>query len=280
MGYKLVKLNNKFKINWWLLLLILFVIICAIYLINKFSIEKFDDQLPNNIIETKPIETKPTETKPIETKPIETKPIEVKQGTLRRKTKKNNNSMNLGVCSKQCCGTQWPVPINLNKGSKNISKYIGSKYFTSNLSCNNGVTDTGCVCLTRDAKKLLSNRGYVNNIPNGNGLLDEDNRINAFEVKDDNAQKSVDNSNKQSHIRGKAINKYDNKLDKYKTIVAANDISRDFYMPIDSNIVTFNNEISETNISGNDINDNTNITEKILKSPIGINTKDVNITKK
>ena len=85
-------------------------------------------------------------------------------------------SYNLGVCSKNCCSTQWQVPENIREKDKIDPNEYNSKYTTSNMTCNDGIKNTGCVCLTEESKKLLSNRGY-SNLSFGNGLLNEDDNI-------------------------------------------------------------------------------------------------------
>ena len=46
------------------------------------------------------------------------------------------------ICSKKCCSTQWP---NTTKNSidPNIDM---NKYLPTNLNCNDGIHDTGCIC--------------------------------------------------------------------------------------------------------------------------------------
>jgi len=64
-------------------------------------------------------------------------------------------------CSPECCKfNQWPLPIELQVPQSN---FIGS-----NLSCNNGSTGGGCVCIEPDNNKVLSNHAgnLVNNTCN------------------------------------------------------------------------------------------------------------------
>ena len=112
-----------------------------------------------------------------------------------RKKESFNNSYNLGVCSKNCCATQWKTPINVTEKSNVDIKDIGTKYYTSNLTCNNGKIDTGCVCLNQNSMNMLSNRGNIDNIPSGNGLLNSDNTISAFKIMDDNMNININNDN-------------------------------------------------------------------------------------
>lgn len=50
------------------------------------------------------------------------------------------------ICSKKCCSTTWPTPININDKRINDTD-IGTKYQASNINCNDGINDTGCVCV-------------------------------------------------------------------------------------------------------------------------------------
>lgn len=89
-------------------------------------------------------------------------------------------SYNLGVCSSNCCATQWNIPNNL-KSNDNIDPDNNPKYIRANMSCNNGVNNTGCVCLTQESKDLLTNRGNKK-ISYGNGLLNKDNNKSGMNV--------------------------------------------------------------------------------------------------
>lgn len=82
---------------------------------------------------------------------------------------------NLGKCSNKCCATQWPVPDYI-QSDDDIDFSLVS---TSNLTCNDGVNNSACVCLSNDAKKLLDSRGSMP-IPKANGLLDQDNKKSAL----------------------------------------------------------------------------------------------------
>ena len=46
------------------------------------------------------------------------------------------------ICSKKCCSTQWPNTTN-NSIDPNIDM---NKYLPTNLNCNDGIHDTGCIC--------------------------------------------------------------------------------------------------------------------------------------
>jgi hypothetical protein len=45
------------------------------------------------------------------------------------------------VCSKDCCSTQWPVSEKIQDPKINMEEYL-----PTNLNCNNGINDTGCIC--------------------------------------------------------------------------------------------------------------------------------------
>lgn len=46
------------------------------------------------------------------------------------------------ICSKKCCSTQWP-----NDTNNSIDPKIDmNEYLPTNLNCNDGIHDTGCIC--------------------------------------------------------------------------------------------------------------------------------------
>ena len=46
------------------------------------------------------------------------------------------------ICSKKCCSTDWP-----NNTNNSIDPKIDmNKYLPTNLNCNDGIHDTGCIC--------------------------------------------------------------------------------------------------------------------------------------
>jgi hypothetical protein len=47
------------------------------------------------------------------------------------------------VCSKNCCSTQWPTPESTQIKDPNIDM---KEYLPTNLNCNDGINDTGCIC--------------------------------------------------------------------------------------------------------------------------------------
>lgn len=207
----------------------------------------------------------------------------------------DDESYTLGVCSKNCCATQWPVPINLTEKSKVTPDMVGKnkKYSTSNLTCNNGVINTGCLCLTNESKALLGNRGYADKLPMSNGLLDEDHRIGAFKIMEDITPRPVNVLGETTELTGtgkvmtigKIENKFDNKVDKYKTVQSEEELSNMFSMPVNSNIIMYNNQeindaLIKSNISGNEISDESLGVDKLLARPIGFDSKDFIIDRK
>jgi len=62
------------------------------------------------------------------------------------------------ICSKQCCKhTQWPIPFNTQDPS--IDNNLFKNFIGTNLSCNNGPSGGGCVCVTKDDYNYLINHG-------------------------------------------------------------------------------------------------------------------------
>jgi hypothetical protein len=55
----------------------------------------------------------------------------------------NDIPMSNIICSKKCCSTQWPTPNDTQIIDDRINE---NDYFPTNLNCNNGINDTGCVC--------------------------------------------------------------------------------------------------------------------------------------
>lgn len=52
------------------------------------------------------------------------------------------------VCSKKCCFTGWPNSVPINDDRVKDSD-IGTKFSTSNMNCNDGINDTGCICVPK-----------------------------------------------------------------------------------------------------------------------------------
>jgi hypothetical protein len=73
-------------------------------------------------------------------------------------TSNNDNKIDKNMCSIHCCKhVQWPVLFNTN--DPNVKPDLFKNYIGSNLSCNNGPTGGGCVCVTKENYEYLSNRG-------------------------------------------------------------------------------------------------------------------------
>jgi hypothetical protein len=47
------------------------------------------------------------------------------------------------VCSKSCCSTQWPTSVSTQIKDPKIDM---NEYLPTNLNCNDGINDTGCIC--------------------------------------------------------------------------------------------------------------------------------------
>ncbi len=207
----------------------------------------------------------------------------------------DDKSYTLGVCSKNCCTTQWPVPINLTEKSKVTPDMVGKnkKYSRSNLTCNNGVINTGCLCLTKKSRAMLENRGYVDKLPISNGLLDEDHRIGVFKIMEDKTPRPVNvlgettelTGTKKVMTTGKLGNKFDNRIDKFRTVQSEKELVDMFSMPVNTNIITYDNQeindaLLESNISGNEIADGSSEVDKLLARPIGFDVKDFIVDRK
>jgi len=67
------------------------------------------------------------------------------------------------VCSKKCCGDQWPTPfdgLDAEEIQQSISKpgYPGP-FVRTNMTCANGIGGVGCPCVPARAYEFLANRG-------------------------------------------------------------------------------------------------------------------------
>ena len=47
------------------------------------------------------------------------------------------------VCSKNCCSTQWPTSESTQIKDPKIDM---NEYLPTNLNCNDGIHNTGCIC--------------------------------------------------------------------------------------------------------------------------------------
>ena len=175
----------------------------------------------------------------------------------------------------------------INKGD------VGTKYATSNLTCNNGVMDTGCVCLTDGSKKLLGNRGYVKRLPMANGMLDQDNRISAFKIMEDEIPRPMNilgqtteltgTKRDDLNLSGKYENKTENRVDKYKTVKSSQELAKNMYFPINTNVITIDNEkinIDQYKKTFGDADKNLKGTDLLLKKPLGKDTRDIKVNRK
>jgi hypothetical protein len=232
MSYKLVKKNNnsKYFIYWIIIIIFLFIIFNKFNYNNSeyFDINKEKKHL-KNISTSKYNHSNITKAK----------------------------TYNLGVCSKNCCATQWPVPIDITEKSKIDQKLIGEKYFRSNMTCNNGIINTGCVCLSKKSKELLDNRGYVKDLPIKNGLLDEDNRKSVF--KDIEDKKFI--FGKTDELTGKYKSKIilgnsNNILNNYRSIKSEKELAKQYSMPINNNIISFDNQAINQSLFSSNISNN------------------------
>ena len=86
---------------------------------------------------------------------------------------------NLGICSRNCCATQWYVPNSIREQNDINPDNYNSDLIRSNMTCNDGIKNAGCICLTKESKELLTNRGN-DKLSFGNGLLNKDNNMSAM----------------------------------------------------------------------------------------------------
>ena len=196
---------------------------------------------------------------------------------------KPDPTYNLGICSKNCCATQWNIPINLTENSKVNPADIGKKYFTSNITCNNGILNTGCLCLTPESKKLFNNNGYVKQLPMGNGLLDADNRKSVWQLNDNLIDKPAVlgqttqlTGTKDEHnlISGLAHDK----TYRLGSVYYDQDIVKNYSIPINNNMIQWDNDKINDNLIANQINTTIQTpTDKLLKNPLGASTLKTNI---
>lgn len=67
------------------------------------------------------------------------------------------------VCSKKCCGDQWPVPFE-GLTSAEIQQSISTPrdpgpFVRTNYTCANGIEGVGCPCISKDAYRFIVNKG-------------------------------------------------------------------------------------------------------------------------
>lgn len=61
-------------------------------------------------------------------------------------------------CSKSCCGAQWPVPHMLHSNDT-AEMSADNTYVPNDMSCGNGNTGNGCVCMTTESSNFIASRG-------------------------------------------------------------------------------------------------------------------------
>jgi hypothetical protein len=278
MPYVLVKTtNNQIKYFW----MILFVFCSGLFIYNRIGHNESFDNKNTDSSDQKAKKTK------LNTRTIAKSKYAYIDPLLK--------SYNLGTCSKNCCATQWTVPIDLTERSGVNKRDVGKgrKFRASNLTCNNGVINTGCLCLTAESENVLSNRGYVKDLPQGNGLLNQDNRKSAFKVMEEEKLRKPTVLGQTTELTGvpgedismsgRQINKYDSRMDRYRSVESDIELSKQFSMPINTNIISIdhqsiNDALVGSNISGNELNSNVDV---LLSKPLGASSSDLkNISRK
>ena len=83
-------------------------------------------------------------------------------------------------------------------------------------------------------------------------------------------------------LSGKYVNKYDSRIDRYRSVDSDIEISKQFNMPINTNIINIdhlaiNNSLVGTNISGNEI---VSEVDKLIARPLGSDTKNIIVGRK
>lgn len=68
-----------------------------------------------------------------------------------------NNGLHFNLCSKACCGAQYPLPFKMD--ADDITKNSTQKIGNSNITCRNSMQDAGCVCITPEQINHIYNRG-------------------------------------------------------------------------------------------------------------------------
>jgi len=97
------------------------------------------------------------------------------------------------ICSKKCCSTQWAgnldsdiivdpaIENSINNSIKDTKSIPDSNLveepITSNLNCNNGVNDTGCVCFNQVDNKIPIKKS-INALKLINQTIDPEKSIN------------------------------------------------------------------------------------------------------
>lgn len=78
-----------------------------------------------------------------------------------------NDLVDTMVCSKKCCGDNWPTPFD-GLSSAEIQQSISTMgnsgpFVRTNYTCANGIEGVGCPCISKDAYKFIVNHGSNRN---------------------------------------------------------------------------------------------------------------------
>lgn len=66
-------------------------------------------------------------------------------------------TLSTNICSPSCCSNQYPVPFKL-KDDRFVCNNK-DELLPSNYVCNNSWQNAGCMCITKDQKEMIFNRG-------------------------------------------------------------------------------------------------------------------------
>jgi hypothetical protein len=85
-------------------------------------------------------------------------------------------------------------------------------------------------------------------------------------------------------LSGKTVNKYDRKIDSYRSVSEARELSEKYAMPINTNMIDFdnvaiNNALMGSNISGNNISKTSDL-DRFMSERLGMNTQGVFASRK
>lgn len=61
------------------------------------------------------------------------------------------------LCSKSCCFPQYPLPFEMPVDPLLCNSE--EEFVPSSYTCNNGIQDTGCLCMTKEQSQFLGRRG-------------------------------------------------------------------------------------------------------------------------
>jgi len=65
--------------------------------------------------------------------------------------------LNYNMCSKSCCGPQYPPPFKLEEDA--MVEKMKDQFVPNNYACNNAWNNTGCVCMTKKQHEYIGSRG-------------------------------------------------------------------------------------------------------------------------